>query len=95
MSNALRQSQRANLRESSGNGNDGTRIVNNANANDTAVYCVDLTPTQEQIEKEMALPTIMKVGDKMLPSSPSTAATIPVTTRSCWPVSLRDYPSSS
>ena len=57
MSNALHQIQRVNLHESRGNSDGGRGTINTQ-------YCVDLTPTPEEIKKELVSYTTMKVSDK-------------------------------
>ena len=61
MSNALRQSQCINIRETNGNGNAG----NNGGIEATQIYCIDLDPTRQEVKAELKSHTIMKVDDKI------------------------------
>ena len=59
MSNALRQSQRANIRESNSTG------TCDARASVSHQYCMDLTPSSQQIQVELKSPSLMKVAEKV------------------------------
>ena len=60
MNNALRQSQRASIRESNGTGS-------TCDARDSVShqYCMDLTPSSQQIQAELKSPSLMKVAEKV------------------------------
>ena len=66
MSGALRQSQRANLRESPGNGHGGDLEHGDENNKDAnPPYCVDLSPTTTEIRAEFKSHAILKVKEKL------------------------------
>lgn len=59
MSNVLRQSQRVNLRESSGNS------INAIGSSDPLQYCVDLSPMSDEVRKELESHIVMKKDAKV------------------------------